>query len=232
MYQTGKLTQVTAEIRRYKLHILGVNESGWTGSGRQTTTTGETALYSGREDSQHHDGVAMIPRKGMEKSLLERKPFSSCLMRARLRGRHTNIILIQCYAPTNDREWRFLSTTPGRSRRSTSPCPYHCHGDQNAKLGSDNMCCNRAMGKHGCGTRNKNGERLIGFRKLNNFVIGGTLFPHQDIHKRRCTDQILILRNITEQCTEWQRQLYISIVDFEKAFDNIHRDSVWRILRA
>ena len=43
MYQTGKLAQVTAEIRRYKLHILGVNESG-TGSGRQTTTTVETVL--------------------------------------------------------------------------------------------------------------------------------------------------------------------------------------------
>ena len=45
MYQTGELAKVTAEIRRIKLHILGVNESGWTGSGRQTTTTGETVLY-------------------------------------------------------------------------------------------------------------------------------------------------------------------------------------------
>ena len=94
MYDTGELAQVTAEMRRYKLHILGVNESRWTGSGRQTTTTGETALYSGREDSQHHEGVAVILRKGMEKSLLEWKPVSSRLMRARLRGRQTNITLI------------------------------------------------------------------------------------------------------------------------------------------
>ena len=46
-----------------------------------------------------------------------------------------------------------------------------------------------------------------------------------------CTDQIFTLRNIIEQCTEWQRQLYINYVDFEKAFDNIHRESLWRILR-
>jgi hypothetical protein len=46
-----------------------------------------------------------------------------------------------------------------------------------------------------------------------------------------CTDQIFALRNIIEQCTEWQRQLYINFVDFEKAFDSIHRDSPWRILR-
>ena len=29
-----------------------------------------------------------------------------------------------------------------------------------AKVGSDNMYCDRAMGKHRCGTRNENGERL------------------------------------------------------------------------
>ena len=49
--------------------------------------------------------------------------------------------------------------------------------------------------------------------------------------ERGCIDQIFTLRNIIEQCTEWQRQLYVNFVDFEKAFDSIHRDSLWRILR-
>ena len=53
----------------------------------------------------------------------------------------------------------------------------------NAKVGSYNMYCDRTMRKHGCGTRNENGERLIDFCNMNNLVIGGTLFPHQDIHK-------------------------------------------------
>ena len=34
---------------------------------------------------------------------------------------------------------------------------------------------------------------------------------------RGCIDQIFTLRNIIEQCTEWQRQWYINYVDFEKA---------------
>ena len=46
-----------------------------------------------------------------------------------------------------------------------------------------------------------------------------------------CIDQIFALRNIIEQCTEWQRQIYINFVDFEKAFDSIHRDGLWNILR-
>ena len=46
-----------------------------------------------------------------------------------------------------------------------------------------------------------------------------------------CVDQIFSLRNIIEQCTEWQRKLYIKLVDFEKAFDSIHRNSLWKILK-
>ena len=47
----------------------------------------------------------------------------------------------------------------------------------------------------------------------------------------RCTDQIFTLHNITEQCTKWQRQLYINFVDFEKAFNSSHRDSLRHIMR-
>lgn len=49
---------------------------------------------------------------------------------------------------------------------------------------------------------------------------------------RGCIDQIITLRNIIEQCTEWQRQLYLNFIDFDKAFDSIHRNSLWRIVRS
>lgn len=45
-------------------------------------------------------------------------------------------------------------------------------------------------------------------------------------------DQLFTLRNITEQCTEWQRQLYINFVGFQKDFDSVHSNSLWHILRA
>ena len=104
MYETGKLAQVTGEMRRYNLHILGVSESRWTRAGRYRTNTGETVLYSGRDDDQHHEGVAIILKKGVEKCLMEWKPINSRLMKIRLRGKHINTTIIQCYAPTNDSE--------------------------------------------------------------------------------------------------------------------------------
>ena len=46
------------------------------------------------------------------------------------------------------------------------------------------------------------------------------------------TEQIFILRNIVEQCIEWNANLYVCIVDFEKAFDSVDRTVLWRIMRS
>ena len=47
---------------------------------------------------------------------------------------------------------------------------------------------------------------------------------------RRTTEQIFILRNIIEQVIEWNANLYVCFVDFEKAFDSIDRDILWGIM--
>ena len=63
-----KLAQVTNEVRRYKLQILGVSEARWTSSGSTRTSTGEPVRHSGWEDGQHREGVAIILQKGVEKT--------------------------------------------------------------------------------------------------------------------------------------------------------------------
>ena len=47
---------------------------------------------------------------------------------------------------------------------------------------------------------------------------------------RGCIDQIFSLRNIIEQCVKWNSPLHINFVDFKKAFDSIHRQSMFKIL--
>ena len=49
---------------------------------------------------------------------------------------------------------------------------------------------------------------------------------------RGTTEQIFILRNIIEQSKEWQSSLNVNFIDFEKAFDSVHRDSLWLIMRS
>ena len=48
---------------------------------------------------------------------------------------------------------------------------------------------------------------------------------------RSCIDQIATLRIIVEQTIEWSSPLYLLFVDFEKAFDSVDREAMWRILR-
>ena len=44
---------------------------------------------------------------------------------------------------------------------------------------------------------------------------------------RSTVEQIFVLRNIVE----WQSTLYITFVDFEKAFDSVHRESLyWQVM--
>ena len=49
--------------------------------------------------------------------------------------------------------------------------------------------------------------------------------------KRSCTDQITTLRIIIEQSLEWNASLYVTFVDFEKAFDSLDRKSLWKLMR-
>ena len=48
---------------------------------------------------------------------------------------------------------------------------------------------------------------------------------------RGCIDQIVTLRIIVEQSMEFDSSLYINFVDYEKAFDSIDRDTLWKLLR-
>ena len=161
-------------MRRYCLHILEGSESRWTGSGRVKTSTKEIVLYAGRDDNQQHERVAIILKKGLKKYLLEWKPINNRLMTAKMKGKHANLSFVQCYAPTNDSD----DTTKDSFYAQLQP-----ELDLSAKVGSDNSTYDRAMGKEGCGTMNENGERLAELCAAYNLVIGGTMFPHRDIHK-------------------------------------------------
>mgnify|MGYP001793802340 CR=1 FL=1 len=52
------------------------------------------------------------------------------------------------------------------------------------------------------------------------------------VRGRGTTEHIFTLRNIIEQSLEWQTSLYVHFVDFEKAFDSIHRESLWTIMKS
>ena len=56
-------------------------------------------------------------------------------------------------------------------------------GDFNVKIGDDNQGVKHVTGRNGLGNRNENGEIFIDLCANYEMIIGGSLFPHKDIHK-------------------------------------------------
>lgn len=48
---------------------------------------------------------------------------------------------------------------------------------------------------------------------------------------RSCSKQTFTLRYIIEQCQELQTPIIINYIDFKKAFNSIHRESLWQIVQ-
>ena len=144
------------EFPNNSLDILGVSEARWTGSGQRTLATGHTILYSGRSDGHHIEGVVLIMNRKIERTLIERKPSGSRLLKARFNSRCTKLTVIVYYAPIEDAE---EADKDGLCDQLQAVL-----GDLNARSGTMEKGCVTSTIK-------------------NNMVIGGTLFQHRNIHK-------------------------------------------------
>ncbi|XDV29016.1 hypothetical protein PO909_032197 [Leuciscus waleckii] len=49
-------------------------------------------------------------------------------------------------------------------------------------------------------------------------------------NNRSCGDQIATLRINIEQSIEWNLPVYVNFIDFEKAFDSVDRERLWKLM--
>ena len=103
LYETGRAAQLSREMERFRIDIMGLSEVRWNTAGRIMLASGHTLLFSGPEDEDdhHHNGVGLLLTKTAHKSLLEWEPISDRLLRARFHSKFQEVTIIQCYAPTN-----------------------------------------------------------------------------------------------------------------------------------
>ena len=72
----------------------------------------------------------------------------------------------------------------------------------------------------------------IVIKRISDAVDTGMRKEQAGLRKEQgCTVQIFTVHNIIEQCTEWQRQLYLSILTLRKP-STASRESLWHILKA
>ena len=184
LYSVGK----TSEMQIYRLSILGISECKWSGFGRLRTQTGETILYSGREDDIHQSGVAIVMTKYASRCLESLTPVSDRIIVARFYSRYIKATIVQVYAPTNEAEDEAKDTFYDLLQKTLDAVPRHdmllVMGDWNAKVGEMQEGESGIVGKHGLKCeRNDNGDRFVTFCASNNLAITSTMFPHKDVHK-------------------------------------------------
>jgi len=191
MYQSGKTAQIAAEMKKYKISLLGLSETRWIQSGQTRLLSGELLLYSGHEqaDASHTEGVGFLLSRQAQNSLTGWEAHGPRMIRAAFTTTDKKIKLnvIQCYAPTNESEDQVKDEFYDHLQSVLDKCSEKdvniLMGDFNAKIGEDNTGYEDIMGKHGIGVMSDNGERFLNTCALNKFVVGGSIFPHKRIHK-------------------------------------------------
>ncbi|KAK3088276.1 hypothetical protein FSP39_016944 [Pinctada imbricata] len=191
MYDARKAARIAAEMRRYSLSLLGLCETKWTQSEQRRFMTGETILFSGREEdgAPHSLGVGLMMGKEAQKAFIGWKPRGPRHMTASFRTKLKNIKMnvIVCYASTNDiREEdkdNFYEQFSAILEQFSNKDINMLMGDFNAKIGDDNKGFEEIMGCYGIGEMNEDGERFAETCAINSFVIGGSIYQHKRIHK-------------------------------------------------
>ena len=97
LYESGKVAQLAAEMRRYRLEILGVSEARWNQFRETELATGELFIYSGKEnkDDVHERGVGIMLSGHSKKCLVEWEPIDDRIVTARINAKIQKITIIQ-----------------------------------------------------------------------------------------------------------------------------------------
>ncbi len=179
LWAAGKLELLRNEMKRFRYDIIGISEVRWTGKGE--TPQGDF-IWSGEETS-HIRGVDLLLSKQAQKALIGYNPISSRIISARFDATPFKISVIHVYAPTSSSSEEeieaFYDHIEDTLAKTDKKEIIILTGDWNAKIANDNTDWKSAMGKYGCGDRNKRGERLLEFATLHNFFICNTRFQQK-----------------------------------------------------
>lgn len=183
MFQAGRLENVTTEMQRMQIDILGVSEVRWLQSGKCDTENG-TLYYAGRNDNLHRDGVGIILSKELNKHLVSALHFSERLILLQLQTALGKMNIIQVYAPTLDKEDTEIEAFYSQLDEILALLKPRditiIMGDFNAKIGQGEA--GEWVGKYGLGKRNERGDRLLQFCIEKDLTVTNT---HFKLHPRR-----------------------------------------------
>ena len=185
----GAREELQTVLEKYEMDIVALQEVRWPGNGA-TDLSGGRLYYSGRKDGRHEQGVGFYVRSNLIENVIEFDPITNRLARLRVRSAWLKISMVVVHAPIEDSTADVQDAWYDELNEVMAKIPRHdlllVLGDWNAKIGKGNdvAAFRDSAGNHSLhDTCSDNGLRLLSWATQHGLVVGGTIFPHREIHK-------------------------------------------------
>ena len=179
---TGRVSELTEVLRRRRIEIACVQETHWKGEKAYPLGDGYKLYYYGT--SNKRNGVAVALAGHLANRVIEVKRVSDRIMAIRVDTDCGILQVVSVYAPqTNcpeDEKDEFLEKLGDLVRSAPPEDKIIVGGDFNAHIGRDRIGHRRTMGRHGFGSRNEDGEKLLEFAGSLDLVVLNTFFRKRE----------------------------------------------------
>ena len=178
--------EVIAEMKKYKLDILGVSETKWKGNGAKNVDDCYV-VYSGVSDGRAKAGVAVLMTEDTSRFVKSWQCVNERIVVVKMKVGRERLTLVQVYAPTDgskvEEKERFYSDLQEVIDKLGRKETLVIMGDLNARVGKDCEAWGNVIGRNGERVKNDSGDRLLRFCAINDMLVMNSWFQHKDIHK-------------------------------------------------
>lgn len=179
------MKELAEQLSVFKIDICGLQEMRWPGNG-VIHQKKYTIFYSGNGTGKHEFGTGFYVAKRVADNVIDFKPYNERICMLRIKTKFYNVTLISAHAPTEDKLEETKEIFYNQLENVFDSTPKHdmkiVLGDFNAKVGKEAFLA-PACGQHSLhDATNDNGKKMVEFAIGRDLTVGGTWFPHKNIH--------------------------------------------------
>eukprot|EP00795_Rhopilema_esculentum_P017828 gene17828-9525_t len=196
----GKLKDLAEDMEKYRLSIMGIQETHWFGSDATEIESPNKKkfmiMYTGPkepkkgESRRNYGGVGIICTKEIsDEAAFKTISPRICSITINNFQHNKKLVFISTYAPTlpnSEKDPRirdtFYEELDNYIQTINSRDILIISGDFNAKTGTGKSRYPNNIGKHGKGQENLNGTHLLEFACKNKLILTNTIFKHKMAH--------------------------------------------------
>ena len=181
---TGRGRELADLKERRNVDILCLQETKWKESKARNIGGVCKLFYNGADEREN--GIGIVVREELTKSVLEMKRVLDRLMAIKLEVKGFILNIVSAYAPqvnnSMEEENNFWEDLDGLIENVSKQERIVLGEDLNGHVGEGNIGDEEIMGRYGAGTRNKEGSMVVDFAKRMDLAIVNTYSKKKDEH--------------------------------------------------